>query len=355
LDTIFGKRKEEAEMKKIDVEAHFYTNEYQEYLLSRKEAPREELHNGYLRLWYGPKIWEPHGREIESRLMDTGDGRIRVMDKAGVDMQVLSLATPGCEQFEAEQGTYYSKKTNEALSEIINKHPDRFVGLAALAVQNPQEASVELERSVKQFGFRGAKINSHVGDSYLDDVKYWPIFETAEKLDVPLFIHPMTPTPSTLKPYSDYGFALAGPTWGFGAEAALSSMRLLYSGLFDKYPKLKIILGHLGEGLIFWIYRLDFSFRKQWMEEEVRPKIKKAPSEYIRNNFYVCNSGMYTAPAFLGVLAELGADHMMFAADYPFESSEEAASFIDQVQISNSDREKIQHSVAEKLFKINQR
>jgi len=129
-------------------------------------------------------------------------------------------------------------------------------------------------------------------------------------------------------------------------------MRLIYSGLFDKYPRLKIILGHLGEGLIFWLYRIDFSFKKPWMEEEVRPNIKRPPSEYIRHNFFVNTSGMYSVPAFMSVFLELGADRMMFAADYPYEYSEEAASFIERVPISDIDKEKIQHSVAEKLFKI---
>lgn len=339
-------------MKKIDIEAHFYTQEYQDYLLSRREIPREDIHRGYVRLWYAPDIWEPHGLEIEERLLDTGVSRLKIMEKAGIDMQVLSLSTPGCEQFGPAEGSYYAQKSNEALSKIIEKYPDRFIGLAALAPQSPEAAAKELERAVKELGLRGAKINSHVGDSYLDDKKYWPVFEVAEKLDIPIFLHPNSPSLSTIKPYTDYGFALAGPTWGFGAEAALSTMRLLYSGLFDQYPRLKIILGHLGEGLVFWIYRVDFSFKKPWMEEEVRPRIKKAPSEYIRNNFFVCNSGMYSVPAFMNVFLELGADHMMFAADYPYENSQEASDFMGQVPISTTDKEKIQHGVAEKLFKI---
>lgn len=339
-------------MKKIDIEAHFYVKEYQEYLLSRKEIPREDVYKGYVRLWYAPNIWEPHGLEIEDKLLDIGEGRLKIMDKAGISMQLLSLSTPGCEQFDTSDGLYFSKKTNEALSTVISKHPDRFIGLAALAPQDPDEAALELERAVKELGLKGAKINSHVADSYLDDNKYWPIFEVAEKMDVPLFLHPNTPTSSTLGHYMDYGFALAGPTWGFGAEAALSVMRLIFSGVFDRYPRLKIILGHLGEGLIFWIYRVDFSFKKPWMEKEIRPKIKKAPSEYIRNNFYICNSGMYSVPAFLYVCQELGADHLMFATDYPYENANEASSFIDSVPISTSDKEKITHSVAEKLFKI---
>jgi 5-carboxyvanillate decarboxylase len=338
-------------LKKIDTEAHFYTREYQDYLLSRRETPREEIYQGYVRLWYEPNIWEPHGLHIEDSLLDLDQGRLRDMDRACIDMQVLSLSTPGCEQFGAAEGTALSQKTNEALAKAIAKHPDRFIGLAALAPQSPEEAARELERAVKELGLKGAKINSHIRGSYLDDKKYWPIFEVAQSLDVPVFLHPNTPSPAAIKLYEDYGFALAGPTWGFSAEAALHAMRLIYSGVFDSYPNLKIVLGHLGEGLIFWIYRIDFSFKKPWMEE-VRPVIKKPPSEYIRQNFWVNTSGVCSLPAFLSVFLELGADRMMFAADYPYENSEEAARFIEQVPISDIDKEKIQHSVAEKLFKV---
>jgi 5-carboxyvanillate decarboxylase len=339
-------------MKKIDIEAHFYTREYQEYLLSRKEPPREELYKGYVRLWYEPKIWEPHGLEIEDSLLDLGDGRLKNMDKAGIDMQVLSLSTPGCEQFPPAEGTYLSRKTNEELHKAINKHPDRFAGLAALAPQSPEEAARELERAVKELGLKGAKINSHVSGEYLDNRKYWPIFEMAASLDVPVFLHPNTPAPSSIKPYEDYGFALAGPPWGFGAETSLHALRLIYSGVFDKYPRLKIVLGHLGEGLVFWLYRLDFSFKRPWMEEEIRPQIKRMPSEYLRDNFYVNTSGMYSIPAFMSVYLELGAEHIMFAADYPYENSQEATEFIEQIPVCDTDKEKIQHSVAEELLKL---
>ena len=339
-------------MKIIDIEAHFYTHEYQDYLLSRKEPPREELYKGYVRLWYEPKIWEPHGLEIEDRLVDLSNDRLKNMDMAGIDMQVLSLSTPGCEQFPPAKATSLSRKTNEELYKVINKHPDRFAGLAALAPQSPEKAARELERAVKELGLKGAKINSHIKGDYLDDKKYWPIFETAESLDIPIFLHPNTPGPSSIKPYEDYGFALAGPPWGFGAETSLHALRLIYSGVFDKYPRLKIVLGHLGEGLVFWLYRIDFSFKRPWMEEEIRPQIKRMPSEYLRNNFYVNTSGMYSIPAFMSVYLELGAEHMMFAGDYPYENSQEAVKFIKQIPICDADKERIQHSVAEKLFKL---
>jgi 5-carboxyvanillate decarboxylase len=211
-------------MRKVDTEAHFYTHEYQDYLFSRKQTPREELYKGYVRLWYEPQIWEPHGLEIEDRLLDLSNDRLKIMDMAGIDMQVLSLSTPGCEQFSPAKGMSLSRKTNEELSKAINKHPDRFIGLAALAPQSPEEAARELERAVKELGLRGAKINSHVKGSYLDDKKYWPIFEVAETLDVPIFLHPNTPGPSSIKPYEDYGFALAGPPPGALALKRLSML-----------------------------------------------------------------------------------------------------------------------------------
>lgn len=339
-------------MKKIDAEAHFYTKEYQDYLFSRKEMPREELYKGYIRLWYEANVWEPHGAEIEDKLLDLAEGRLRDMDKAGIDMQVLSLSTPGCEQFSPSDGMTWSKKTNDALAKAIKKYPDRFIGLAALAPQSPDEAARELERAVKELGFKGAKLNSHVKGNYLDDKKYWGIFEMAEKLGVPLYLHPNSPSPSMIKPYADYGFALAGPTLGFSVEAAVHTMRLIFSGLFDKYPGLKIILGHLGESLIFWISRIDFSFTKAWFDEEARPKIKNVPSEYIKNNFIITTSGMPAVPAFLSVFLELGADRIMFAADYPYEKSDEAVRFIEQIPISDIDKAKIQYLNAEKLFKL---
>ncbi len=339
-------------MKKIDLEAHFYTEEYLKYLRTRKEAPKEEPHEGARRVWLEHNVWQSHGLGLMDRLLDLAEGRLKAMDEAGIDVQVLSLSAPGCEQFSPADGTALAKKTNDELAKVIKRYPDRFIGLAALAPQSPGEAADELERAVKELGLNGAKVHSHVGDTYLDDKKYWVIFERAEKLDVPIYIHPTAPHPSLLKAYNDYGFALAGPALGFGAETALQALRLIYSGVFDKYPGLKIILGHLGEGLIFWMDRIDFAFKKPWMGEELIPKINKRPSEYIRSNFIVTISGMFATPAVMCVLHEIGADRMMFATDYPYEQSEEATSFMERLPISDIDKEKIYHLTAERLFKL---
>jgi 5-carboxyvanillate decarboxylase len=339
-------------MKIIDTEAHFFSEEYHDYLIARKQIPHEKTQDGALRLWYSPDVWEPHGRIVEERLLESGDRRVDFMDSVGIDLQVLSLATPGCEQFNIADGIKWSRQNNEYLSEMVSRHRDRFVGLASLAPQNPEGAARELERGVNVLGLKGAKLNSHVGNKFLDDKKFWPIFETAQRLDVPLFIHPYAPAPSLIKAFQDYGFALAGPAWGFGVEAATCVMRLIYSGVFDAYPRLKIILGHLGEGLTFWIYRIDFSFRKEWMRNMARPEITKAPSEYLRKNFYINNSGMYSASAFNSVLAEMGSEQLMFGVDHPFEDCSEALRVMKELPLSQRDRNNISYSVAEKLFHI---
>jgi 5-carboxyvanillate decarboxylase len=336
----------------IDLEAHFYTRGYEQYMLARKEMPRNEHYKGYIRLWYAPNVWVPRGFGIEDKLLELAEGRLADMDKAGIDMQVLTLSAPGCEQFSPAEGTALSRETNDELYEAIKRHPDRFIGLAALAPQSPVEAADELERAVTQLGFKGAKINSHIGDSYLDEKEYWVIFERAEKLGVPIYLHPSTPSPSMLKPYADYGFALAGPAFGFGVETAMHAMRLIYSGVFDKHPGLKIILGHLGEGLVFWMDRIDFVFKQPWSVEELRPRIKRRPSEYIKDNFIITTSGMFFVPSFMCVFQTIGADRMMFAVDYPYERSEEAVRFMQEVPISDIDKEKIYHLTAERLFKM---
>ncbi len=339
-------------MRVIDLEAHFYTEDYIKYLRSRKEMPKEELREKDIRLLMAPGVWAPRSIKLEEKLLDMGERRIEEMDEAGVDFQVLSLCIPGCEQFEPSEGEAMARQTNDELSEIIKRYPDRYVGLAALAPQDPESAALELERAVKELGMKGAKLNSHVRGEYLDDEKFWPIFETAESLDVPIYLHPTWPSPSMLKPYAKYGFPLAGPPLGFGAETSLHAVRLIYSGLFDKYPGLKIVLGHLGEGLPFWLYRIDFYWLKPWVAGELRPKIQHKPSYYINNNFLFTSSGMHFLPAFVCAYMALGADMIAFGADHPFETSKESLESLGTLPICEADREKFFHVNAEKLLKI---
>jgi len=339
-------------MKVIDLEAHFYTEDYIKYLRSRKDFPREEVRQSNIWLWMGPNLRVPRSFPLEEKLLDVGPSRIKEMDAAGVDIQVLSLCVPGVEQFEAADGAAMARQTNDELAEVIKKYPDRYIGLAALAPQNPAEAAKELERSIKKLKLKGVKINSHVRGEYLDDRKYWILFEAAESLGVPIYLHPTLPSPSILKPYADYGFPLAGPPFGFGAETALHSMRLIYSGLFDKFPKLKIVIGHMGEGLPFWLYRIDFYWLKPWVDPELAPKILRKPSDYVKDNFLMTSSGMHYLPAVICAYLALGGDRIAFGADHPFESSKESLDALGTLPICDTDLEKFYHGNAEKLFKM---
>jgi 2,3-dihydroxybenzoate decarboxylase len=339
-------------MKIIDFEAHFFTEEFVNYMWSRKELPNfATMDVGGKKeegVWFAPGVWGPRTKNLKA-LLDLDQGRIEEMDAAGISVQVLSLAGPGCELFEPSEGTEQARRSNDRLAEAIKRHPDRFLGFAALAPQDPGGAAKELERTVKELGFKGGKINSHVrGGEYLDEEKYWVILEKAEKLGVPIYIHPRIPSPQMLKPYADYGYALAGAALGFGAETALHAMRLVMSGVFDRYPGLKIILGHLGEALPFWLDRLD----RKGITHGVKVKLQRKPSDYIRDNFVMTFSGMFFTPAFLCVYLALGADSIVFASDYPFEPLQDATQFIEKVPICDSDKHKICYGNAEKLVNL---
>ena len=318
-------------MKIIDLEAHFSIQEYNEFLSNKKQlipGPR------------GPS-------RINDSLLDLGEERLKTMDTAGIDMQVLSQGV-GVQILEPSEGTAWSRRVNDELSDVVGKYPDRFIGLASVAPQSPDEAAGELERAVTELGLKGLCLLSHARDEYLDDKKYWVIFEMAEKLDVPIYLHPAIPSKAILKPYADY--QLSGPALGFAADLALHSMRLIHSGLFDKYPRLKIILGHMGEGLPYWLPRLDFFWTEPHITEN--QTIAKKPSEYIKSNFFITTSGLFFQPALICAYLALGADKIMFAIDYPHEDTDKALQFMNEAPINDSDKVKIYHTNAESLFKL---
>jgi 2,3-dihydroxybenzoate decarboxylase len=337
-------------MKIIDLESHFFTREYAEHLRSKKDVPREVPEEAGLKMWYDDVLFVFRSYALEERLLDIGEERIKHMDANGIDMQILSLSGPHVQFFEPDEGVYWSKKVNDELSKVVKQYPDRFIGLACVAPQSPNEAAKELERAVTKLGLKGLVLQSHARHEYLDDQKYWSIFEKAEKLDVPIYIHPEVPPSAILKYYETYGFALAGPVLGYAADVALHTMRLIYSGLFDRYPKLKIILGHLGEGLPFWLDRIDFFWLKKWVGK--KPPLERRPSEYIKSNFLITTSGMSFQPAFMCAFLALGAERIAFAVDYPYEESEEALKFMKEAPICDSDKEKIYHLNTERFFKL---
>jgi predicted TIM-barrel fold metal-dependent hydrolase len=327
-------------MTRIDFEAHFVTREYVRALEENSGYPRYGLdqRTGGRRLEYTRDVGEPLGDVLLDRLLDTGEQRLEDMDAAGVDVQVLSLTSPGVEQFDPEKGTVLARKANEELARVIERHPDRYLGFAALAPRDPEAAADELERAVKDLGLRGWKTHSNYGDTYLDDEEYRPILARAEQLDVPIYLHPTVPAMPQLR---KYGFALAGAPFGFGIETSVCMMRLIYSGIFDRYPRLQIMLGHLGEGLPFLVQRMDFAYVRPWFDPDARPDLKKKPSDYLRENVFVTTSGNYFAAAFTCTCEAMGIDRILFASDYPYEDSKECVQFVEGLAIGREEREKI--------------
>ncbi|HVP80867.1 MAG TPA: amidohydrolase family protein [Thermodesulfobacteriota bacterium] len=342
-------------MKRIAVEEHFSTQEHAEQfrLILARQYPVREVVEAEQQLhvevrWLAASKYSTGNADILSgKILEVGEQRIKEMEEDGIDMQVLSLVAPGVQVFDAATGTSLSRKVNDQLYRIVQKYPRKFAGLASLAPQDPKGAADELERTVKDLGMKGASINSHTKGEYLDDKKYWMIFERAERLGVPIYLHPRMPSPDMAKPYLTYP-ALATAMNGFGAEVSLHALRLILSGLFDEHPGVKIILGHLGEALPFWLWRLD----NRWARMPQGMTIKKKPSQYIKDNFFITTAGNFSVPAFLCAYLELGADRILFAVDYPLESNKEAVEFMDVLPISEGDKEKVCHLNAERLFKL---
>lgn len=289
----------------------------------------------------------PGTRLIHQRLIDLGAGRITDMDATNIDMQVISITSPGVQVFTPELGRDLAHDANNVLSEAVQAHPDRFAGLAALAPQMPEEAAQEFERAVNSLGLKGALINSHTNGEYLDDQKYWPIFEAANALKSPIYLHPRTPSNGMIEPYLDYGLYFAG--WGFAEDTSLHAMRLIMSGVFDEFPNLQIILGHMGEGIPFYLQRIDNRYLLQVKIGAVR-EMERLPSEYFKDHFVITTSGVTQETSLRLSLDELGADRILFAADYPYESVEEAVQFMDGVEISELDKHKIYHGNSERIF-----
>ena len=335
-------------MKRIDLEAHFTTKEIVQALYGRKDYPRyaDDPGTKNRRLWYTADTGEPIGDPLLNKLLDLEENRLKNMDAAGIDVQCLSLTTPGVERLDAPTGAALARSSNDLLAKAVRKHPGRFVGFATLAPQDPKGAADELERAVKDHGFKGWKTNSNYGDSYLDEKKYWPILEKAEKLNAFIFLHPTVPAIPQLR---TYGYALGGPPFGFGIETAICMMRLIHSGVFDKYPGLKVILGHLGEVLPFLMTRIDFVYERPWIDPATRPNLLKRPSDYLRENVYVTTSGNYFKGAFLCTYEALGIDRILLSVDYPYEDADACIRFIEGLPISQGEREKIYYQNAQRI------
>lgn len=285
--------------------------------------------------------------EFQAGLLDFADLRLKAMDEAGIDVSVLSLTDPGIQGIaNTKTAVDQASKTNAFLAKQIAKNPKRFRGFACLALQDPSAAANELEYCIKNYGFVGALINGQTQGSYLDENKFLPFWEKVEALKVPIYLHPGNPQ-HVSESYKNHD-ELDGPIWGWTVETGTHALRLLFSGLFDQFPSIKIILGHLGETLPYLLWRLD----SRWAIVKQHITLKKPPSQYIRENFYVTTSGMCSNGPLMCAIQELGEEHVMFSVDYPYESSKIAAQFIEQAPVNRNTLEKICYKNAENLLRL---
>jgi len=302
--------------------------------------------------YFPERVWE----EVKSRVMDIQERRVSEMDRHGIEMMLLSLNAPAVQAIpNPAQAAEIARKANDYLAEQVQKRPDRFQGLAALAMQDPEGAARELERCVKEFGFRGALVNgfSQVSDPntpiYYDLPQYRPFWATVERLGVPFYLHPRNPLPQDARIYEGHPWIM-GPIWAFAHETAVHALRLMGSGLFDAHPGVQIIIGHMGENLPFAMWRIENA--NAWIPDRHSYPAKKPIREYFRNNFYLTTSGNFHTPALVNAMMEVSADRILFSTDWPFENVDHAANWFDTCAISENDRQKIGRTNARKLFRL---
>jgi 2,3-dihydroxybenzoate decarboxylase len=286
--------------------------------------------------------------EQMSRLTDLGALRIKEMDEASIDIQVLSHGAPATQKLPADTAVALTRRVNDRLHAAVQKNPARFAAFAALPTAVPDAAADELERTVK-LGFKGAMLHGLANDTFLDDKKFWPIYARAEALDVPIYMHPSLPQADVRRVYYDDYVKdfpmITRATWGYTVETATLGIRLVLSGVFEKYPKLKIILGHLGETLPFLVWRVDHTL--------ARPG-QKAMSfrDIFCEHFYVTTSGNFSNPALLCCVMEMGIDRILFAVDWPFVANPPATQWMASVPLCDEDKAKILSGNAKRLLKM---
>src|ERR1700688_680734 len=288
------------------------------------------------------------GRDIVERLDDLGALRLREMDESGIDLQVLSHSIPGLQGGDAATGVPLARRVNDRLYEAVRAHPDRFAGFAALPTADPKAAADELERTVTRLGFKGAMVNGLTGGLFHDDERFWPIYERAQALDVPIYIHPALPQQAVIEAYykgyveKHPGLLRAG--WGFTVETATQGIRFVLSGVFDTYPGLKIILGHMGEGLPFYLWRISYGLRGSMSEKTFR--------DVFCEHFWITTSGFFSDPALVCSMMEMGIDRILFSVDYPFAENPPGTEWTKTLPLGREDTQKLLNGNARRLLKL---
>jgi predicted TIM-barrel fold metal-dependent hydrolase len=297
--------------------------------------------------------------ELSARLLDIQQRRLREMDAHGIEMMLLSLNAPAIQAIaDPAAAVDLARRANDYLAEQVAKRSDRFQGFAALPMQDPEAATLEAIRCVRELGFRGALVNgfSQRGAEqellYYDLPMYRAFWAEFAKLKVPFYLHPRNPLPQHAGIYAGHSWLL-GPTWAFGQETAVHALRLMGSGLFDEHPQLTIVLGHMGEGLPISIWRVDN--RNGWTKgmSPYGYPARHPIGHYFQHNFYITTSGNFRTQSLLDAVLEIGADRILFSADWPFENIDHAAEWFDHAAISDSDRRKIGRTNADALFNLN--
>lgn len=339
--------------KVIDLEHHYYNQEFIDCLETRTELPyyrpgegiwiREGSSNpiDFIYPWKNPFTENPHSLDL---LTSLGENRLKFIDYAGVTLAAVSSGS--CiEELPLEEAVLCAQKTNNAIAEAVKLHPDRYVGTISLPTPYVEEAIAELERAVNELGLKYWHTHSNYGDECLFNEKFEPLIAKCAELNVPIYIHPQSP-------YGDYlietGNTLAGATFGYGVDVARTTLRLILNGVFDKYPNLKIIVGHMGEFIPYCLGRMDN--RISWITPEIDSTVysKETLGTYFeRGNIFVTTSGVFEEPVMTCAISTIGIDRIMFGTDFPYEDFKGAVDFVKNLPISNEDKDKIFYKNAE--------
>jgi 5-carboxyvanillate decarboxylase len=293
----------------------------------------------------------PRPAFIREKLADLDALRLADMEAAGIDHQVIALTSPGVQVFDRDTAVTLARDSNDMLAEAVRKHPTKFSAMTALAPQAPELAAQELERCT-QLGFKGIIINSHTHGEYLSDSKFWAIFEAAEAMAQPIYLHPNTPPKNMIGPMLEAG--LDGAIFGFGVETGMHLLRIITAGVFDRFPKLQIIVGHMGEALPYWMYRLDYMHAAgvRAARYECMKPLNRRISDYLRENVYITNSGMAWEPAIKFAQQVIGLDRVMYAMDYPYQYTPQEVLDLDNMTMPAAEKKMFYQDVAEKVFRL---
>jgi 5-carboxyvanillate decarboxylase len=338
-------RAHNAAMRKIATEEAFSIPEIADALREVAATPSRDSDHWLLSAIYGAESKSP----LRSMLLDLEDERLADMDANGVSMHLLSLTAPGVQAFDADTACGLAELANDRLAEVIGRHPDRFAGLASFAPHAPPRAAEEMARAVRTLNLNGFIVNSHTNNEYLDDPKYWPVLEAAEDLERCLYIHPRGPSAGLAGPLLDH--RLAGAVWGYGVEVGTHALRLIMSGVLDRFPRIELCIGHMGEAIPFWLWRIDNRSRIPTLPRSGDP-LELTPSEYFKRNFVITTSGQENPLALDYSIKTLGIDSVLWAIDFPYQPTAPAVSFMDNAPVTDEERQKLYHLNAERVFHI---